>query len=459
MLLKKLKNKRVLVLGLGREGIATLKFLQKHLSGASFSVADQKSKAVLNKLLQENKLQVQEIQAGRNYLKNLGAYDVIIKSPGINSRLPEIKRAVKRGVVLSSATNLFFANCPGKVIAVTGSKGKTTTAHLTYEVLRAAKLAVALVGNMGRVALEQLNLNDSSKFYVHETSSYQLEDLQFAPDFAIITSFFPEHLDYHGSVSAYLRAKLRVASLMKKNGLVIYSPAYARLSKSLQKIPCRKLSFNDGKRSKIDAGWLLYQGEKIVPVSEFKLLGGHNYENALAVITLAKHLKIKTSIIRKTLGNFRPLEHRLELVGTFRSITFYNDAISTTPESTIAAIRALDKPISTIVLGGLDRGYRFAKLAKLILQKEIPYLLLFPGSGPRIWQTIRKQAKILKCQLPHKLLVRNMPNCVKAAYKLTKPNTICLLSTASPSYNMFQNFEEKGRLFKEEVRQQAINKL
>jgi len=458
MLLKKLKNKRILILGLGREGLATLKFLSKHVKGVELAVADQQSAAAISKLLKRNKLKVWKIQAGQTYLKGLNEYDVIFKTPGINLRLPEIKKAVKQGVALSSATNLFFANCPGKIIAVTGSKGKTTTANLLYRVLKTAKLPVELVGNMGHPALDYLNLKRKNKLYVYELSSYQAEDLRFAPTIGLITSFFPEHLDYHGSLNAYLQAKLKVVSLMNKKGVVVYSPAYKKLAHAIEKLPCRKLTFNDDRHSKLAAGTLYYKGVEIVKAKDLKLIGAHNYQNVLAVIKIARFLKVPKAVIKKALITFEPLEHRLEPVGTFTGITFYNDAISTTPESAMAAIRAVPQKIGTIILGGLDRGYHFDKLAKLILQTRISNVILFPGSGPRIWQALLTQAKKFGYTLPHKVQVKNMQECVREAYRRTAPWTICLLSTASPSYNMFLNFEEKGRIFKAEVRKQAIRR-
>ena len=204
-----------------------------------------------------------------------------------------------------------------------------------------------------------------------------------------------------------------------------------------------------GKISKIQEGKVIYKDRVIVSADEIKLEGHHNLENILAVVNVAKLLEIDNETIKTALIKFNPIEHRLEFVGTFRGIDFYNDAISTTPESTIAAIKAMKKPISTIILGGLDRGYDFDLLAQEILQAAIPNIILFPGSGSRIWQAIEKFSGE---ELPRKMEVSSMSDCVSACFKFSKLDTVCLLSTASPSYGMFENFEEKGRQFKELVR-------
>ena len=187
---------------------------------------------------------------------------------------------------------------------------------------------------------------------------------------------------------------------------------------------------------------------------QIQLKGKHNLENILAVYEACKEFGVGLETFKKAIINFTPLEHRLEPVGTFRGIIFYNDAISTTPESTIAAIDALlrQKPISTLIAGGMDRGYHFDKLAEKILEAGIKNLILLPETGKKIADEVTKLSEAKNSPNPLLKFCEDMGACVKKAFELSSPDSICLLSCASPSYNLFKNFEDRGGQFKEAVR-------
>jgi len=486
------KNKRIGILGFGREGQATLKFLLKHLPEAKLGVADQRA---IEQMSEEEKtllglIGVDNCYLGQSYLDNLESFDLIIKSPGINPRLPKIMAAQRAGVVISSATNIFFSQKKGQVIAVTGSKGKSTTASLIYAVLTAAGKDTDLIGNIGKPALDFLvgDLDDQNgdspeKIYVFEMSSYQLEDFDGQAEVAVLINFFPEHLDYHGSLEAYFQAKIRLvtgglekalagASAAALSGQkIIYNWQTNEYRNYLAKLQVEQgdrpsgekavlIPFNDTNSLVKDengelSAWV--DGQKVVEAKDMHLQGRHNLENLLAVYQVARLFQIDLATFQQAVCAFQPLEHRLEMVGTYGEIIFYNDAISTTPESTIAAIEALcrDKKITTLIAGGMDRGYQFEALAEKIVEAGIDNLLLLPETGEKIAAEVKKAADKFVKPAPICEFFSDLEGLVKRAYLLSQKGGICLLSCASPSYNLFKNFEERGRRFKEAVRNLA----
>jgi len=477
-MLEEIQKTKVLILGFGIEGQATLRYLQKKFPERIFVIAD-KNKITNYELGITNK-KISFI-FGENYLKNLDKFDLIIKSPGIKSNLRELQEFKKNGGKIISATNLFMSEVLGTVIGVTGSKGKSTVASLLYAALKKAGKDVELIGNIGNPALDVLEKDSVDKFYVYEMSSYQLEDLEKKPPYVLINNLFPEHLDYHESLENYYKVKLNILKvkeggkkiknekLKMKNHQeefqkVFYNAGSKELSIRIQKINCQKFPFNDGKSSKIEKGKLVYQDEKILNVKNVKLLGKHNLENILGVIAVSRELGVESFQIQNAISEFKNLEHRLEFVGKFRGILFYNDSISTTPESTIQAIQTFADELDTLILGGLDRGYDFTELVNQINANKIRNLILFPETGERILAGIKnskleiKNEKLgrqcLKSKVESEQLhtVKTMEDCVKIAFAKTRKNKVCLLSPAAPSYNLFKNFQERGNLYKKFIK-------
>jgi UDP-N-acetylmuramoylalanine-D-glutamate ligase len=374
--------KNVCILGYGKEGKVTERYIKKNYPNLKVSILDQ--------------------NLDKNYLEKQTNYDLAIKTSGIS------KTKVKIPYV--TATNIFFSQNKNFIIGITGTKGKSTTASLVYEILKAAGKKVRLIGNIGNPMLEiLLKKVNPDEIFVIELSSYMLDDIEYSPNIALLLNLFPEHMDYHGGVENYYSAKKNIFKFQKPGDLAIKPPF-------TEKIPLKN--------------------------SEISLLGTHNLENIRAAIKIARFFKISDSAIKKAIKNFKSLPHRLEFIGTFKGIKFYDDAISTTPESTIMAIKTL-KDVDTIFLGGEDRGYDFRELEKTLKIYKIKNIVLFPESGSRILKS-RKDFNILE--------TRSMKEAVNFAFKNTLKGKICLLSTASPSYSVWKNFEEKGDLFQELVK-------
>lgn len=392
------KYKKILILGYGQEGQATERFLKKYCPSALIGIADKKINV--------------------NYLDEQNKYDLVIRSPGVSKHL--ITKPY------TTATNIFFGNCLGQIIGVTGSKGKSTTASLIYSILKNAKKKVKLCGNIGRpMLLELFKPMSREDIFVCELSSYQLDDIKYSPHISVITNLFPEHMNYHGSIDAYYQAKENILKFVKPDDYYCYNPKYLILEQWAKNIKCNS---RPSKR-------IIYFDQITNP-----LIGEHNLENIDEAVTVAKIFNIPDEIIKNTVLNFQPLPHRLQFVGKFRNILFYDDAISTTPESTICAINSFPK-IGTIFLGGFDRGYNFDELSRVIIDKKIPNIVLFPDSGEKIFKLLKKVTGIKF------LRTKSMEEAVVVAYENNPANTVCLLSTASPSYSLWKNFEEKGDLF------------
>lgn len=399
------KYKKILILGYGIEGQATEKFLKKYLPEAIISIADQK--------------------IDQDYLNEQKKYDLAIRSPGIPKKLVTIP--------YTTATNIFFANINNIIIGVTGTKGKSTTASLIYSILKTAGKKIHLVGNIGYpMLLELFEPISKEDIFVCEFSSYQLDDIKYSPHISVITNLFPEHMNYHGSVDAYYQAKKNILKFVKPDDYYCYNPNYPILEQWAEHIKCYS---RPSKR-------IIYFDQMTNP-----LIGEHNLENIDEAVAVAKIFNISDKVIKNTVRNFQPLPHRLQFVGKFNNILFYDDAISTTPESTICAIKSFPK-IGTIFLGGMDRGYDFDKLSRIIIEKEIPNIVLFPDSGEKIFDLLNKAAGI-KFKF---FKTKSMEEAVDFAYKNTPINTVCILSTASPSYSLWKNFEEKGNEFQKCVK-------
>jgi UDP-N-acetylmuramoylalanine--D-glutamate ligase len=381
---------------------------------------------------------------GPAYLDRLDRFDVIIKSPGV----PPESRIKNYESRITSATQLFLnaiAETGALVIGVTGSKGKSTTSSLIYEILKAAGNDAYLIGNIGIPALDFLERTKSNTIFVQEMSSYQLMDLTVSPHIAVITAFFPEHLDYHGSLGAYLEAKKHITRFQHERDSVIFSAD----SEGAREIAGE----SRGKRIPYSAS------DSPVRIEETQLLGKHNLSNIAAAWKVVQELGVPREIASRAIKNFHGLPHRLQSLGAHDGIEWIDDSISTTPESAIAALNALGEHVNTIILGGQDRGNDFTELGKRIAASQIENIILFPVSGPRIRTAIEKAWAGTAL---HFFEIGGMEEAITISRQYTKrsheptiPRPIVLLSPASPSYGLFRNFEERGEAFRRAIMKTA----
>ena len=442
-----LKDKKILILGFGKEGKDTFKFLRKIFPKKPLGIGDRLEPAKFNKsnrkilshIFHDRRKCGIRLHLGKNYLKALKNYDLIIKSPGIPPKL--IASYVTKKQIVTSQTEIFFQNCPGKIIGITGTKGKSTTTTLVYKILKEGRIKVHLVGNIGKPVLNLLFSATPKDLYVYELSSHQLFTLKKSPHIAVLLNIYPEHLDYYKNFREYVNAKAHITRYQKETDYLVYNSKNKIIKEIARKSKAKKIAFDK------------------LPLLKFtnpSLLGTFNQDNVKAAIAVGKIFKIPDDKIVKAIENFKPLPHRLEYVGTFKGITFYNDALSTIPETTIAALDALGDKVQSIILGGYDRGLDFKNLAKKIIKSKIKNLIFFPTTGDKIWKAIQSLGS-KKLFTP--FFVDNMKDAVKLAYQNTENGKICLLSCASSSFSLFRDYKEKGRLFKKYVKLYAQRNL
>ena len=269
-------------------------------------------------------------------------------------------------------------------------------------------------------------------------SSHQLYNLKKSPQISIFLNVFREHLDYYRNFEEYAKAKANITLHQKKSDYLIFNSKDKIVKEIAKKAKAKKIPIN------------IKCVEEIIRIENVPLKGKFNLQNIAAAIEVARIFKIPSVKIKKAIQDFKPLKHRLELVGIFKEITFYNDSLSTIPETTIAAIDALDGSVQTIMLGGFDRKIDFKKLALEITKSEIKNVILFPTTGEKIWKSI---LSIKKNNNFHPFFTDNMRDAVKLAYENTSQGKICLLSCASTSFSLFRDYKEKGNLFKKWVRE------
>lgn len=392
--------KNALILGYGKEGRVTERYLKQYHADLRLGIADQKD--------------------GPHYLAAQKNFDMALRTPGV------AKGKVK--IQYTTATNVFFSQVKQVTIGVTGTKGKSTTAALINDMIKAGGKRGHLLGNIGRPALEALlRPVNAADIFVVELSSYQLDDIEASPHIAVVLNLWPDHMNYHGGVEEYYRAKKNIINWQRSTDVFVYNPSDKKLLEWAREARAKTVPFAP---------------DIPLPANDIPLIGEHNRENVRAAVAVARLLNIEDAAIAKAIANFKPLPHRLEPVGMEGGITFYDDAVSTTPESTIQAILAL-KNIGTIFLGGEDRGYDFSELEEVVRAHHIRNVALFPDSGARIFRS-RQGFNILETS--------DMTEAVKFAFDHTPPGSICLLSTASPSYSLWKNFEEQGQQFQAAIK-------
>lgn len=415
-----MKDKSVLILGFGREGQSTLKYIRDFLPEKKVVIADRNNITVND----ENA----EIISGENYLDCVNDFQLVMKSPGISFKNVEVGENTE----VTCQVDLFLRFAPCHKIGITGSKGKTTTSTLTYEMLKAAGYDARLIGNIGVPVFETLETLTDDTVAVIEMSSHQLEFTRTSPEIAILTNVYEEHLDhYKGGFTGYVHAKLNIMRYQSENNSFIYNKTQG-VSEYID------LASTPAKKTGVSA-----DDELPFEVENEHLLGGHNRQDILFAYTAAKIFGADDEVCKKGVENFSGIEHRMEKVGTFKGITFYNDCIATIPHAVECAIEAL-KSVDTLIIGGKDRGIDYSEFIEYLAGCSVRNIIGTPETGHNIADELQK-----KCRDKSILKAENLEQAVKCAYDLTAIDKICLLSPAASSYNVYKSFEEKGRHYKQ----------
>jgi len=449
------KTDKIAILGYGTEGVALYEYLNAH-GFKDITICDQKE-SLEDAEGKGGKVPKVKLRLGKNYLKNLSDFDVVFRSPGVKYLDLEIQKAKKVGVEISSATKLFFEKCPCKIIGVTGTKGKGTTATLITKILENAdnggkKNSIFLGGNIGVPAIEFLDKLNKNSIVILELSSFQMQDLEMSPHIAVILNTTSDHMDYHKNVAEYLKAKEAIVKYQKTGDYAIFNKDYP-YNKKYAKLTKAKKIFISAKDVKKKFGDI-----------KIALPGPHNLENVAPAVAVCEILKVPKNRMIKTLETWHGLEHRLEFVEEISGVKYYNDSFSTNPPSTIAAIKSFPENNMILIAGGSEKFSDFTELGKeIVAQKNLKIVILIGQMADRIEEAILKAEKKYGEKKAEKsfeksarilLLIRrdNFDDAVFEAYIRAKTGWVVAMSPAAASFDMFKNYKERGKKFKEIVR-------
>lgn len=416
---KRLRGKRILIAGFGREGQSTLRFLQKFLPNAEIGIADKNESAF--KCIDK---QSYTIYCGDDYLKNASDYDIVIKTPGISVKDIDIDKDL-----ISSQTDLFIEAFHSQVIGVTGTKGKSTTSSLIYHLLKESGKDVILAGNIGIPVFDCVQNINRRTIIVYELSAHQLQFINKSPHVGILLNVFEEHLDHFGTFEKYKDAKINVLRYMGENDVAIVNNRLCFESLILDK---KYVDFENYNFEDYNIKW-----------DSIPILGEHNKLNVKAALCACYAFGLTIDELIPHLYTFKPLEHRQEYVGTFNGVKFYNDSISTIPQATIAALNTI-KNVNFLLLGGFDRGIDYEPLAEFLKYNVLSYILITGDAG----RSIKKQLQNVGYE-GEVLEYEDMQSAFILINKYSKEGDVCLLSPAAASYDRYKNFEERGKVFKE----------
>ena len=441
-------SKKIAILGFGIEGQSLVNFLLG--KDNKIIVFDQKDKEKL-KGIQDFEKKGVSFTLGKDFLKKgLKDFDFVFRSPSFKLSLPEIKEAKKAGVIISSATKLFFDSCKGKIIGVTGSKGKGTTSTLIYNILKEQGFEVFLGGNIGTPILSLLPKLKETSWVVLELSSFQLQDLKKSPHIAVVLFITSEHLDYHETFDEYIKAKENIVIHQGKDDYVVINADNKDSLSFSKKTKAKKFFFSkieEVEGSYVKGKEIFFKDTLIGKTDDLKLIGRHNLENVCAAITASFLAKAGLAVIKKVVFSFSGLEHRLEKVRSYKGISFYNDSFSTMPDASIAAIRSFENPF-ILIAGGSEKNADFTNLGKEIAKSKVKSLIL-------IGQTAKKiKESILKAGFKGKIIegLKNMEEIVNRAFEEAEAGDIVLLSPGCAAFGMFEDYKDRGHQFKKYVK-------
>ena len=433
-------GQRALVIGLAREGVDLTRFLTRH--GASVVVTDQKPADQLQDAIRELETTSATYRLGGHDVADVNNVDVVYASPGVPPEHELLRAARERGVRLSSLVELFFDLCPAPIVGVTGSAGKSTTTSLLGEMFVAARRDVFVGGNIGRPLLGKLEEMTTSSWVVMELSSFQLEPLQVSPRVAVVTNVTPNHLDRHPTMEAYWAAKRQIlehqapadwAELNADDAWSLrYRPRGRVLRFSLEGVV--EGAYLAGQR-------LMLLGEPLVDVPDVPLRGRHNIANVLAASAAAHAAGIGREAMAAAIRTFQGVAHRLQTVAERDGVRFVDDSIATAPERSIAALEAYDEPL-VLIAGGRDKHLPMDTWAGLIVRRAKHVVLLGEMSD-----LVAEAIRVADPTYTTISKASSMDDAVAQATRVAGTGNVVLLSPGGTSYDMYRDFEERGRDF------------
>ena len=449
-----IRFRKVAVIGLGVSNIPLLDYL--HTNKARVTIFDQREIDNMPKDLMDKITAYSfEFSLGKNYLEKLNGFDLIFRSPSCLPTIPQLEKEANRGAIVTTEIEMLMEMCPGTIIGVTGSDGKTTTTSLISAILKNAGYKTYLGGNIGTPLFTKLPEMEKEDIVVLELSSFQLMGMKVSPKISVITNVTPNHLNIHKDYEEYIEAKKNIFKWQNQEGTLILNYDN-EITKSCEKEANGKVIFFSSKE-KLDNGYIVDGNvvkecedkirKHIVDVNEVKLKGIHNYQNICAALAATKTFVPLDDAV-KTIKEFNSVEHRLEFVREIHNVKWYNDSASSSPTRTISGINAFNEEI-ILIAGGYDKNLDYTPLAKPILDK-VKVLLLMGQTSGKIFNSVKeemekenKEIRIYMCN--------NLQETIDTAKKIAKPGQVVLFSPGSASFDMFKNAYDRGNQFKKLV--------
>ena len=444
-----MRGKRIAIIGIGVSNTPLLKLLAAE--GLRVAACDKRTREQMGEQAEHLEQLGCELHLGADYLKDLDA-DVIFRTPGLRPDVPEIAACVDRGAVLTSEMEVFFEVCPCTIIAVTGSDGKTTTTTIIAELLKAAGKRVWVGGNIGHPLLCEADGMLATDYAVLELSSFQLMTMKHSPHIAVVTNLAPNHLDVHRDMAEYVAAKENIFRHQSGEDVAVFNADNDITAEQSRRAPGRARLFS---RQDEVADGVFLRGEDIVcrsgghervimTAGGIKIPGVHNVENYMAAIAAVDGL-VPDEVIRRFAREFGGVEHRIELVRTYRGVRYYNDSIASSPSRTIAGLRSFREKV-ILIAGGYDKHIPFDVLGPEIVE-HVKLLVLCGATADKIRAAV-ENAPGYQPGKPEILDVTPFTAAVEAARDRAQPGDVVTLSPACAAFDQFKNFAERGKFFK-----------
>ena len=443
------KKLKLVILGAGESGVGTAILGKKE--GFEVFVSDYgKIKKNYKQVLLHHEINWEEEVHSETLILSA---DVLMKSPGIPNNAPIMLKLKEKGVAVISEIEFAAKYTTATLIGITGSNGKTTVATMTYQILKDAGKNVALAGNIGK-SFAELVATENIEEYVLELSSFQLDGIKdFVPHIAVLTNLSPDHLDRYGSdYDSYVDSKFRIVMNQTKDDYFIYDADDDKINEWISKRTIKSQLLPFSVKKELEKGAYIKNNELIItidnnpftmPIAKLELQGQHNTKNAMAASTVSKLLSIRKETIRRSLENFQGVEHRLENVLKINNVKYINDSKATNVNATFYALDSMEAP-TVWILGGVDKGNDYSELFPLVNEKVKAIICLGVDND----KIIRAFGNVVDIMVE----THSMEDAVKVAYRLSKRGDAVLLSPACASFDLFEDYEDRGRQFKNAVR-------
>lgn len=446
-----IRNRKIAIIGLGVSNIPLLSYL--HDLGAKITVFDNRTIDNIDKnimdIITNNNI---EFSFGKNNLSKLNGFDIIFRSPTCREDWPELVKEAKRGAIITSEIEMLMELCPGTIIGVTGSDGKTTTTSLIYEIIKKQGFNCYLGGNIGIPLFTKIQEMKPNDIVILELSSFQLMNIHTSPNIAVITNISPNHLDFHKSYEEYIEAKKNIFKYQNEDGILVLNYDN-EITRGCAKEAKGKVIFFS-RENKLDNGVILDDDiikvcdnklrKHILNTKDLLLRGKHNYENVCTAIAATLEIASTEKQI-EAVTQFKGVKHRLEFVKEINGVKWYNDSIGTSPTRTIAGLKSFNEKI-VLIAGGYDKHLDYTPIAKPILD-NVSVLILMGQTSKKIKESVENEMKVEQKRIEI-YECDTLQETVNTAKKVAKKGEVVLFSPASASFDMYKNFEERGDKFK-----------